>query len=155
MTSTLRPITNILVPVDDSSAARRALQEAGRLAKAFDATVTVIHIADLSQSNWGAIEFSDNRTLHAAISAIREEILQRAADTLNAIGVKHEVAVIESAGEKTADLLINEAEARQADYIVMGTHGFSGLMHLLMGSVAEGVVRQAKIPVLLVRDSED
>jgi nucleotide-binding universal stress UspA family protein len=37
---------------------------------------------------------------------------------------------------------------------VMGTHGFSGLMHLLMGSVAEGIMRRANVPVLLVRSDE-
>ena len=39
--------------------------------------------------------------------------------------------------------------------IAMGTHGYSGVMHLLMGSVAEGVMRKTKLPVLLVRRRDD
>ena len=54
-----------------------------------------------------------------------------------------------------ADLLVNDSKANGVDLLIMGTHGFSGLMHLLMGSVAEGVLRQADIPVMLLRVQDD
>jgi nucleotide-binding universal stress UspA family protein len=53
-----------------------------------------------------------------------------------------------------AEVLVHEAEAERAELIVMGTHGFSGLMHLLMGSVAEGIMKKASVPVMLVRSNE-
>ena len=62
--------------------------------------------------------------------------------------------LLESWGDKMAEVLVGEAEKEQAELIVMGTHGFSGLMHLLMGSVAEGIMRRANVPVLLVRSDE-
>lgn len=152
---TTTPIRTIMVPVDDSQAAMGALSEACRLAKAFNASVTVVHIADFTRNSWGVAGFSDHSELDSAIADIRQKILQRASNTLEAAGVASEVVVLESAGEKTADLIVSEAEKRRADYIVMGTHGFSGLLNLLLGSVAEGVVRQSSIPVLLIREQEN
>jgi nucleotide-binding universal stress UspA family protein len=54
-------------------------------------------------------------------------------------------------GERIASVIEGEARRWQADLIVIGTHGRSGLSRLLLGSVAEGVVRVASVPVLLVR----
>lgn len=149
-----KSIRTIMVPVDDSQAAMGALNEACRLAKAFNASVTVVHIADFTRNSWGVAGFSDYSALDNAIADIRRQILQRASSTLEAAGVTSEIVVLESAGEKIADLIVCEAEKRHADYIVMGTHGFSGLLNLLLGSVAEGVVRQSSIPVLLIREQE-
>ena len=70
-------------------------------------------------------------------------------------GVESHSRVLSSTGEKIADVLLREAQEAGCDLIVMGTHGFTGLMHLLMGSVAEGVVRHANIPVLLVRHASN
>ena len=70
-------------------------------------------------------------------------------------GVAFEGKVLESKGEKIADLLVNEAGENHCQLIIMGTHGFSGVKRLLLGSVAEGVVRQSTIPVMLVRQSEN
>ena len=69
--------------------------------------------------------------------------------------IPFEIEVIESAGDKIADLLIREATEHEVDLVVMGTHGFSGFMHVLMGSVAEGVLRQSDIPVMLLRVRDD
>ena len=50
-----------------------------------------------------------------------------------------------------ASLLVNKISEWQCDLVVMGTHGFSGVKHLLMGSVAQDVIRQAGVPVLILR----
>ncbi|WP_255701217.1 universal stress protein [Chromobacterium sp. Beijing] len=63
--------------------------------------------------------------------------------------------ILESWGDKIAAVLVDDAGVWGADLIVMGTHGWSGLMHLLMGSVAEGVLKLADVPVLLVRNPGD
>jgi nucleotide-binding universal stress UspA family protein len=62
--------------------------------------------------------------------------------------------LLEGFGHDLSSMLLEEAKKFRANLIVMGTHGRKGLMHLIMGSVAEGVVRRSTLPVLLVRDHE-
>ncbi len=59
--------------------------------------------------------------------------------------------MLEAHGERIASVIDNEASHWRADLIVIGTHGRSGMNRLLLGSVAEGVVRGTSVPVLLVR----
>lgn len=63
-----------------------------------------------------------------------------------------ETALLETGGERIASVIYREAQRWQADLIVIGTHGRSGFSRLFLGSVAEGVVRMAMVPVLLVPD---
>jgi nucleotide-binding universal stress UspA family protein len=68
-------------------------------------------------------------------------------------GIKAETKLIEATppGARIASMIAAEAKAWPADMIVIGTHGRRGVDHLLMGSVAEGVVRISPVPVLLIR----
>ena len=59
--------------------------------------------------------------------------------------------LLEADGERIASVIVEEAKRWPADLIVIGTHGRSGFSRILFGSVAEGVVRTAHVPVLLVR----
>lgn len=145
----------IMVPVDESRAALRALNEAVRLAQLSGAVVRAVTVVDLAQFNWGGTGYLQSEEVRSAIAASGAKVLQQAEARLAGSGVAYETAVLESAGDKTADMLVADARAQEADLLVMGTHGFSGLMHLLMGSVAEGVLRQADIPVMLLRDPKD
>jgi nucleotide-binding universal stress UspA family protein len=63
-------------------------------------------------------------------------------------------ALVEAAGNTTAHAILAQARKKRADLIVMGTHGRRGLSRALMGSDAEMVVREARVPVLLVRSPE-
>ncbi|MBF0804656.1 MULTISPECIES: universal stress protein [Neisseria] len=145
----------ILVPVDDSTAALYALKEACKLAKQLDAAILAVHVVDVAQFDWGSPAFSDTTAVRKAVEAAGIQVLEKNRTVLEAAGVRHESLIMESAGDKTADLLVAQAAEENCDLIVMGTHGFSGLMHLLMGSVAEGVVRKSHVPVLLVRRKDD
>ncbi|UOO82303.1 universal stress protein [Uruburuella testudinis] len=145
----------IMVPVDDSKASLRALTEACGLARASDAEVLAVHVVDLAQFNWGAAEFANHEALRMAVEDAGGRVLDHASQMLAQSGVRHETKILESGGDKIADLLVDELHDAHCDLIVMGTHGFSGLMHLLMGSVAEGVLRKADVPVLLVRHQDD
>lgn len=145
----------ILVPVDDSTAALHALKEACQLAKQLGAAILAVHVVDVAQFDWGAPTFNDAAALRKAVEATGVKVLEKSQAELEAAGVRYDSLIMESAGDKIADLLIEQAEAENCDLIVMGTHGFSGLMHLLMGSVAEGVVRKSDVPVLLVRRKDD
>ncbi|MCS4534541.1 universal stress protein [Neisseria montereyensis] len=141
----------IMVPVDDSTASLYALKEACKLAKQLDATVLAVHVVDIAQFEFSTISVSDTVALRKAVEKAGLEILKHTEQEIQQAGVKSENLIMESAGDKIADVLVSQAASEHCDLIVMGTHGFTGLKHLLMGSVAEGVVRQSNIPVLLVR----
>ncbi len=145
----------ICVPIDGSKAAYRALQEAAKLAKLAGDGLHVVHVVDLMQLNWMGAEVADQAVLQEAVSAAAKSVLEHAEQILRASGVSFECHVIKSTGEKVAELLLDEVADSGCGMIAMGTHGFSGLMHLLLGSVAEGVIRKSKVPVLLVHDAED
>jgi nucleotide-binding universal stress UspA family protein len=68
-------------------------------------------------------------------------------------GVKATPIMIENIVRPVSDVILNTARKCRADVIVMGTHGRRGITRLVLGSDAEGVVRQANVPVLLVRAS--
>ncbi|WP_037587527.1 universal stress protein [Stenoxybacter acetivorans] len=145
----------IMVPVDDSKASLRALHEAASLAKLCGATLHAVHVVDLAQFSWGGTGYLQSEEVRKAIEATGQKVLQRTREFLVQENVEAETAILESAGDKVADLLVNHAKDNQVDLLIMGTHGFSGLMHMLMGSVAEGVLRQADIPVMLLRVPHD
>lgn len=145
----------ILVPVDDSTAALYALKEACRLAKQLDAAILAVHVVDIARFDWGAPTINDSAALQKAVEAAGIKVLERSQAEMEAAGIRYDSLIMESAGDRIADLLVEQAAAENCNLIVMGTHGFSGLMHLLMGSVAEGVVRKSDVPVLLVRHKDD
>lgn len=145
----------IMVPMDESRAALRALNEAIRLAQLSGAMLRVVTVVDLALLNWGSTGYLQSAEVLQAIAASGAKVLAQAEIGVRDSGVPFETEVLESTGDKIADVLVADAREHGADLLVMGTHGFSGLMHLLMGSVAEGVLRQADIPVMLLRVAQD
>lgn len=145
----------IMVPVDESAAAKRALQEAIMLAKLCNSVIRVVNVVDLAQFSWGGVGAMPSEEVRKAVNAAGEKGIREAQEMLEQSQIPFEIEVIESAGDKIADLLIREATEHEVDLVVMGTHGFSGFMHVLMGSVAEGVLRQSDIPVMLLRVRDD
>lgn len=141
----------IFVPVDDSDTSGLALAEACKLAKEVGAKVRLVHVIDLAQFGWGGTEFLDAADLQKSIKEGGEHVLAQALSRARELGVDPESGMLESWGDKIAALLLEDALSWSADLIVMGTHGLGGLAHILMGSVAEGVVKQAEVPILLVR----
>ena len=144
----------ILVPIDSSEASFRALDEACTLGRALDVILYVIHVVDLAQVGLAGVNVTENLALRQSISASSSAILAQAEEIVAQRGVAFEGKVLENKGEKIPDLLVREARESHCQLIIMGTHGFSGVKRLLLGSVAEGVVRQSTIPVMLVRQLE-
>ena len=142
----------IFVLIDDSKTSLYALEQTCRLAKATDAVLVAVHVVDLTDLKREASRLPNSEELYAA----EMQVADHAEAVMKQAGVKYEVSTLENDGMRIADVLIKEAVRQECDLIAMGTHGFSGLLHLLMGSVAEGVLRQAPMPVLLFRrpDSE-
>lgn len=141
----------ILVPIDDSATSERALQEAIKLANG-KARLRVIYVLEeILPLDAEGYTYIDYAALQETARFAGERVLAQAAEKVQPSGMTAETALLEASGEHIASVIKDDALHWQADLIVIGTHGRSGLSRLLLGSVAEGVVRGASIPVLLVR----
>ena len=140
----------ILIPVDGSPTSDRALQEALGLARQQNAQLELVHVVE--EIYFLDIESSINYAeLLETMRNSGNEILKQAQTVIQQAGMAAEIKLLEANGERVASVIVTEAERWPADLIVIGTHGRSGFSRLLFGSVAEGVVRTAQIPVLLIR----
>ncbi len=138
----------ILCPVDFSETSDQALAYATELARQFQAGIKLLHVIQLPAHPMDTndlMPLEDFETEYAArFQAQLEGLVQRERDK----GV--EVEGLQTTGIPH-DEIIHAAEELNADLIVMGTHGRTGLAHFLIGSVAERVVRMSPLPVLTVR----
>ena len=136
--------------MDGSPTSDRALQEALKLAKQQNAQLALIHVLEdvWYVDNESYLNYAELQKLQRISS---EKILAQAEKSVRQAGMNATVKSLETRGERTANMIIAEAKRCSADLIVIGTHGRSGFNHLLFGSVAEGVVRTAHVPVLLIR----
>lgn len=142
----------ILVAVDGSDTADQALQEAIKLAREFQAQLRIVHAVDTVNINLGA-EFLISSEVSDAMTRSGREILRKAEAIAREAGIPVETHLIEidTLGHRIPEVIAADAETWPADVIVLCTHGRRGLSHLFMGSIAEGVVRVATKPVLLIR----
>lgn len=140
----------ILVPIDGSSTSDRALQEAIKLIGEQPALLRLVHVVDDLQflDTEGYVDYAELRELTRKIG---ERALAKACEIARQADITVDTSLLEANGERIARVIDAEAISWSADLIVIGTHGRSGFNHLLFGSVAEGVVRGASVPVLLVR----
>lgn len=142
----------ILVAVDGSGTAEQALQEAIKLAKELQAQLRIVHAVDIVNINLG-MEFPNSPEILDAMTKSGQKILRKAEAVTREAGIPVETRLIEidTLGHSIPEMIAADAEAWPADLIVLCTHGRRGLSHLFLGSVAEGVVRVATKPVLLIR----
>jgi nucleotide-binding universal stress UspA family protein len=147
-------LKNILVATDFSESSEAALAYGRALARTFGATLHVLHVADaLSSAVYGAEGYV------APMPNLQEEIEDTARLQLDHLLVDNDEpplpirrVVITSSSPALA--IVEYAGMEPIDLIVTGTHGRGAVAHLLMGSVAERVVRTARCPVLTVRHPE-
>ena len=144
-------IKKILVPIDFSDCAKKALQYALPLAQQHGAEVVLLFVAPIPSYAGGEYGIIDSSALDAELCATGEKRL----DAFVADEIRTDVPIeaIARTGSATAEI-IDVAASLPADIIVISTHGYSGLKHVLLGSVAEHVVRHAPCPVLVVREKE-
>jgi nucleotide-binding universal stress UspA family protein len=138
-------LKQILVPIDFSSTSRKALRYAVPIAKEFGAKLTLLHVIELpsytGEPAYVGLDLTvTRRDLEKRMKDLAARILppEIRASTLVELGVGFET-------------ITTAAKELSADLIVITTHGFTGLKHVLMGSTAERVVRHSKCPVLVVR----
>lgn len=143
--------SRILVPVDGSEAANRGLMEAIAMAKGEGTMLRVVHVVNELMFNTG---YAPTMYYDQLLESMREggkEILRKAEAVAREHGAQSQTVLLESIGERAADLIVEQAQQWPADVIVMGTHGRRGLKRLVMGSDAEMVLRLSPVPVLMVR----
>jgi nucleotide-binding universal stress UspA family protein len=140
-------LQRILCPIDFSESSRRALHFAKALSRWYEAPLTVLHVCvDLPIFEM-ASPFG-----HPTASAVvlqGEQLAERQTAARRFVGDDAADVVVREGTDAKAEIL-REAVSCGASLIVMGTHGRSGLDHLLLGSVAESVLQKAPCPILVV-----
>jgi len=144
-------IKRILVPVDFSKASLQALDYAREFATPFGADLLIVHVVE-------PIYYATPIDMYAAspnVAMLVDEQrrmatahLQRLSADLTKTGLAHRTMLKSGA---PAQVIVDTAKSAKADLVIMATHGRTGLAHVLLGSVAERVVRTAACPVLTVR----
>jgi nucleotide-binding universal stress UspA family protein len=133
-----RSYCNILVAVDFSACSRRALEQAADLASRSGAAVTVLHVIELP------VVYGQDADLHSSGA------LDDWSDLVEAQTRSHVTRLVRT-GSPAPEVLSTAAEDPSLDLIVVGSHGRRGLERMLLGSVAENVVRHATRPVMVAR----
>jgi nucleotide-binding universal stress UspA family protein len=143
---------HLLVPTDFSEYADGALDYAIELAKTLQARLTVLYVYYLPSLALGEVSpVVIDDTLQAMETNARQQAQKALARVLRA-GLQGDSVIVEGT---PFQMIIDTAKDKGADLIVMGTHGRTGLSHVLMGSVAEKVVRLAPCPVLVTRGTTE
>lgn len=149
---------HLVVAVDGSETSINALKHAAELAGVNGARLTLVHVANPAEYMALAPEFLQHESYEAAAVAQGNEVLDAAERTARELGVKNTVKhllVANKGAREMAQDLVDYADENGADLLVLGTHGRTGLMHLLMGSFAETVMRQSHLPLLIIRSKAE
>lgn len=141
----MKPFNKILIPTDGSDYTKEAIKKGLELAKVLDAEVTALYVVD--QTSF--INFPMDSTIVSVYSLLEKEG-KDAVEYVKSEGAKLGLNVNVKIEEGSPARKIMEI-SKQHDLIVMGTLGRTGISKLLLGSVAEKVVRFAECPVLVVR----
>jgi nucleotide-binding universal stress UspA family protein len=146
----VKPFTHVMVPVDFSAAARHAIDRAAELVRPGGAGITLLHVIEAPVSYSG--ELPDPELLRE-LDRRGAEYVDRAATELRS-RVSVPVTTQSRVGWPGAETLAALERDPTIDVIVMGSHGRTGIKRVLLGSVAEKVVRHARCPVLVARKRE-
>jgi nucleotide-binding universal stress UspA family protein len=137
----------ILVPTDGSEETRRAVEHAIDLADEHGATVHALYVVNSASFSSLPMESS-----WESVAAMMNEEGAAALDQVESIAEAHDVPVERALVDGSPSReIVRYAEDEDCDLVVMGTHGRGGIDRLLLGSVAEKVVRSSSVPVLTVR----
>lgn len=146
-----------VVPYDFSNHAKAALFTATDLARRFSADLHLVHVVQppaYAYYGYGTPGESAGPppTIMDDVRANATKALREVVDGVESPPGRLEPHVVE--GSRIADMIVEAARALEADLIVMGTHGRTGLAHVFLGSIAERTLRSAPCPVLTVRAPE-
>jgi len=149
----MKEFKNILYATDFSESSDYAFQYAFSLARKYDARLLLVHIIN------EPVDLRGFYVPHISFEKLEEEIQQGAQKMMEKFCRTHlgdfknyESFILPGI---PYDEIIKKADEQQADLIVMGTHGRTGLDHVLFGSTAEKVVRKSNVPVMTIRINEE
>ena len=137
---------HVLVATDFSQCSERALDLAARMSDALGAKLTIVHAWDVPAYVYTNPSFIPTDVVTPILDAAKSQ-LNDAVEEARTI-VPHAAAMLRQ-GVAWREILASQGEL-EADLIVIGTHGRTGLAHVFLGSVAEHVVRASPVPVLTV-----
>ncbi|HQU31204.1 MAG: universal stress protein [Planctomycetia bacterium] len=140
-------LKKILCPIDHSECSYLALKYAISLALKDEAKLYLMHVIDIRLYDTEIYKFSPYNITEINLDKIREDLIKSLPEGTSDV-LEVETIVVKGIPFQEIN---NAATAVDADLIVIGTHGRTGLSHAVMGSVAEKVVRKAPCPVLTVR----
>jgi nucleotide-binding universal stress UspA family protein len=146
----------IIVPVDGSPTANKALVAALQLARDSGGRVRLIHVVE-------ELAFVDGYDMYGGqtgelLQVMREagdKVLDAALEIARSAGVEADKQLFDRFGERLGEVVANAARDWNADLIVLGTHGRRGIGRVLLGSGAEQIIRLAPTPVLVIRSGEE
>lgn len=144
----------ILVPVDGSETAIKAMITALQMARDSGGQVHLVHMVEgmtpLAADPYGAYSGEVIEIMRQSGAKILEDALVVA----KAAGVPADTELFDNFGERLAEVVADSATRFKADLIVVGTHGRRGLGRMMLGSGAEQIIRLAPVPVLVIRHDE-
>ncbi|SDQ57336.1 universal stress protein [Natronobacterium texcoconense] len=137
----------VLVPIDDSEPARKAIAHATKSYP--DADLSLVHVINPSTAMYGDGAVYAYDSLIDARREAADKLFEEAREIAAEHG--HDDIDTETIVGRPAHEIVTAAEEENADLVVIGSHGRSGASRVLLGSVAETVVRRAPVPVTVVR----
>ena len=142
----------ILVAIDGSDTSQLALKESVKIAKESGSELRIVYVVDAFDV-YPEVEFISVQEIQDSMREEGKVILESAKKYVEASGVHAETSLVETDSDhpRIAEAIVAQAKKWPAELIVVGTHGRRGFNHLLLGSVAESIVRVATKPVLLIR----
>ncbi|NUN12189.1 MAG: universal stress protein [Myxococcales bacterium] len=148
-------VRKILIPVDFSDASRKAFYVGIKMATIFDSDIHVLHVQEpltTFESDYDEVQktASDLERLEQGVQRRVDELFERGG--LQAVDRRR--VRVDFRGGKPWQEIVRFADEQNIDLIVMATHGYSGVKHMLIGSTAERVVRKATCAVLCVKPDD-
>ena len=142
----------ILVPYDGSETSQQALDAALGLARESGGQLRLVHVVEEVAYLTGYDQFGGySGALLKAMRDNGEKLLAEGVARARAAGVEAETVLFDQFGERLGESVAKSAKIWNADLVVVGTHGRRGIGRALLGSGAEDVIRQATVPVLVIR----
>lgn len=140
----------ILVAIDDSEISANVIQQAAQLAKALNSQITLVQVMTLDPYLADAyLRMGQSNELIERVRSYVQENLTKAQKQFEELGQKVATQVVE--GFSVHEEIIKAAQNLEVDLIIMGSHGRTGFKKFILGSVAQKVLGESHIPVLIVR----